>query len=197
LLRARTPVNEGRRLSFESTAKSTIIMSLFSENLETLQDLYLNELRDLYSAETQLIEALPKMAEAATDPELKRAFADHLEQTRGHAERLEEIFEGLGEQPGGETCDAMKGLIKEGQKMVSASGSDAVKDAGLIGAAQRVEHYEIAGYGTTRALAQRLGHHEAADLLQETLDEEAEADELLSSIAESHVNDQAANTPLV
>ncbi len=172
-------------------------MSLFSEKLETLHDLYLNELRDLYSAETQLIEALPLMADAATDPELKQAFTEHLEQTRVHAERLEEIFEGLGEKPGNETCDAMKGLIKEGGKMIDATGSDDVRDAGLIGAAQRVEHYEMAAYGTTRALAQRLGHRDAASLLQETLDEEGEADELLSSIAEGHVNDQAANTPLV
>lgn len=172
-------------------------MSLFSEKLDTLHDLYLNELRDLYSAETQLVDALPKMVEAATDPELKRAFADHLEQTHGHVERLDEIFDGLGEKPSGETCDAMKGLIKEGGKMIKASGSAEVRDAGFIGAAQRVEHYEIAAYGTTRALAQRLGHPDAADLLQQTLDEESEADDLLSSIAESHVNDQAAHVPLV
>jgi ferritin-like metal-binding protein YciE len=167
-------------------------MSLFSLTLDTLRDLYLNELRDLHSAETQLIDALPKMAEAATAPDLKQAFLDHLEQTHGHAERLEQIFADLGEKPSGETCDAMKGLIKEGESYIKAGGNDDVRDAALIGAAQRVEHYEIAAYGTTRTLALRLGENQAAELLQETLDEEGEADALLTDIAEAHVNASAS-----
>ena len=167
-------------------------MGLFSPTFETLRDLYLNELRDLYSAETQLLEALPKMAEAATSSQLKEAFTTHLEETQGHVSRLEEIFEALGEEPGGETCKAMEGLIAEGEDYVKASGDPDVRDAGLIGAAQRVEHYEMAGYGTTRTLATRLGESEAADSLQATLDEEEEADRKLTAIAESEVNTEAA-----
>ena len=164
-------------------------MGLFSPTFETLRDLYLNELRDLY---TQLLEALPKMAAAATFSELKEAFRAHLEETAGHVTRLEEIFDALGEEPGGETCKAMEGLIAEGEDYVKASGDRDVRDAGLIGAAQRVEHYEIAGYGTARSLATRLGESEAADKLQTTLDEEGEADRKLTAIAESEVNPDAA-----
>ncbi|MDB6118871.1 MAG: hypothetical protein JWO08_2652 [Verrucomicrobiaceae bacterium] len=166
-------------------------MSLFAPTFNNLRELYLNELRDLYSAETQLIEALPLMAEAATSPQLKQAFSSHLQETRNHASRLEHIFEQLGEEPGGETCAAMKGLIKEGSEYVDAGGDDDVRDAGLIGAAQRVEHYEIAAYGTTRALARRLGENAAAQILQSTLDEEGAADKKLTSIAESGVNARA------
>ncbi|MDP9122982.1 MAG: ferritin-like domain-containing protein, partial [Acidobacteriota bacterium] len=118
--------------------------------LESMKDLYVEQLRDLYSAETQLLEALPKMAEAATAPDLKKGFSDHLRQTREHRVRLERIFKKLGMNPEGETCQGMKGLIKEGQEMIKNRGEDAVRDAGLIAAAQRVEHYEIAGYGTVR-----------------------------------------------
>jgi len=153
--------------------------------LDTLRDLYIEELRDLYSAETQLIKALPKMADAASESQLKKAFLDHLEQTKGHAARLEQIFDALDEKPTGETCDAMEGLVKEGSHIIKAEGDPAVKDSALIGAAQRVEHYEMAGYGTVRSLAQRLGEEEAAELLQETLDEEGEADQLLTEIADS------------
>lgn len=163
-------------------------MGLFSPTFETLRDLYLNELRDLYSAETQLLEALPKMADAASSSELKEAFTAHLAETEGHVSRLEEIFEALGEEPNGETCKAMEGLIEEGEDYVKASGDKQVRDAGLIGAAQRVEHYEIAGYGTARTLATRLGESAAADSLQATLDEEEEADLQLTAIAESDVN---------
>ena len=162
-------------------------MKLSSLKLESLRDLYIEELRDLYSAETQLIKALPKMAEAASDSQLKQAFLDHLEQTENHAARLEQIFETLEEKASGETCQAMEGLVKEGSQMIKAHGDHVVRDSGLIGAAQRVEHYEIAGYGTARSLAQRLGEHEAAEILQETLDEEAEADTLLTEIAEGLV----------
>jgi ferritin-like metal-binding protein YciE len=163
-------------------------MSLFAPTFNNLRDLYLNELRDLYSAETQLLDALPKMAEAATSPQLKQAFTSHLQETRTQAGRLEHIFEQLGEEPTGETCAAMKGLIKEGSEYVDAGGDDDVRDAGLIGAAQRVEHYEIAAYGTARHLARRLGETAAAQLLQATLDEEGAADKKLTSIAESQSN---------
>ena len=163
-----------------------------SLKFQSLRDLLISELRDLYSAETQLLDAIPNMARATSAPDLRRAFMDHLDQTRVHVERLEEIFELLGEKPGGETCDAMKGLIKEGAKHAHAGGSDEVRDAGLIGAAQRIEHYEIAAYGTARALASRLGEVMAAEILHETLDEESDTDELLSSIAEDHVNAEAA-----
>lgn len=162
-------------------------MRLTSLKLNSLRDLYIEELRDLYSAETQLIKALPKMAEAATHSQLKQAFTDHLEETENQAARLEQIFEALNEKPEGETCQAMEGLIKEGSQMIGATGDSIIIDSGLIGAAQRVEHYEMAGYGTARSLAQRLGEDEAASLLQETLDEESNADTLLTEIAEELV----------
>jgi ferritin-like metal-binding protein YciE len=171
---------------------SLLTMGLFSPTFETLRDLYLNELRDLYSAETQLLDALPKMAEAAASSQLREAFTGHLKQTEGHVRRLEDIFEALDEEPSGETCKAMQGLIAEGEEYVKASGERDVRDAGLIGAAQRVEHYEIAGYGTTRTLAERLGEGEAAEKLQATLDEEREADQKLTAIAEGEVNAEAA-----
>lgn len=176
----------------ERVSNTTTTMGLFSPTFETLHDLYLNELRDLYSAETQLLEALPKMADAATSSQLRAAFTAHLEETEGHVSRLEEIFDALGEETGGETCKAMEGLIREGEDYVKAGGDKDVRDAGLIGAAQRVEHYEIAGYGTARTLAARLGESEAADKLQATLDEEGEADHKLTEIAESEVNAEAA-----
>jgi len=168
-------------------------MRFTSLKLDSLRDLLIEELRDLYSAETQLVEALPKMAEAASSQELRSAFEHHLEQTREHVSRLKEIFEEIGEKSSGETCEAMKGLIKEGEILVKAEGDPDVRDAGLIGAAQRVEHYEIAGYGTARSLAQRLGDRQVAGTLQLTLNEEAEADKKLTSIAESQVNVSAAS----
>ena len=162
--------------------------------LDSLRDLFIEELRDLYSAETQLVDALPKMAEAASSSELKSAFRHHLEQTRGHVSRLEPAFEQMGEKSSGEVCEGMKGLIKEGEILVKAEGDPDVRDAGLIGAAQRVEHYEIAGYGTARSLARRLGESQIADTLQQTLQEEAEADKKLTAIAESLVNVSAASS---
>jgi ferritin-like metal-binding protein YciE len=159
--------------------------------LDSMQKLYIEELRDLYNAENQLVKALPKMAKGASHPELKQAFADHLEQTKEHLERLEEIFKGLGEKPAGETCKAMKGLIEEGSEILEADGDESVIDAALIGAAQRLEHYEIAAYGTVRTFARMLGEEEAAELLQETLDEEGEADRLLTELAEAVVNVEA------
>jgi ferritin-like metal-binding protein YciE len=166
--------------------------------LGSLHDLMVEELQDLHSAETQLVAALPKMAAAASDEELRTAFEHHLEETRGHVARLEEIFAQLGITGGGETCEAMKGLIAEGEEIVSAQGDSAVKDAALIGAAQRVEHYEIAGYGTARTLADELGLAEARDLLDQTLDEESTADKLLTKIAtgglfKAGINQRAAH----
>jgi ferritin-like metal-binding protein YciE len=131
------------------------------------------------------------VAEAASSTELKSAFTHHLEETRKHATRLDGIFENLNEKPGGETCEAMKGLVKEGEGFTKAKGRPDVRDAGLIGAAQRVEHYEMAGYGTARTLAKRLGFHDIAKTLQATLDEEAAADRKLTSIAEGNVNPAA------
>ena len=162
--------------------------------LNSLRDLLVEELRDLYNAETQLVDALPKMAEAATSPELKSAFEHHLEETQEHVSRLEKIFEEIEEESTGETCEAMKGLIKEGEILLKAEGDPDVRDAGLIGAAQRVEHYEMAGYGTARSLAGRLGEDQVAATLQQTLNEEAEANKKLTSIAESQVNVSAASS---
>src|SRR5579871_2459655 len=122
-----------------------------------LKELYIDELKDLYNAENQLVKALPKMAKAATSEELRTGFEEHLEQTKGHVQRLEKIFESLGESPKGKTCNGMKGLIEEGSEMIEEDYEGNIKDAGLIGAAQRVEHYEIAGYGTAHALAETLG----------------------------------------
>jgi ferritin-like metal-binding protein YciE len=159
--------------------------------LESLKDLYLEQLKDLYSAETQLVDALPKMAEASHSPELKNAFREHLNQTRQHVDRLEQVFKKLGLSPKGETCEGMKGLVKEGEAMMKMKGEPEVLDAGLIAAAQRVEHYEIAGYGTVRTYAELLGEADAVRLFERTLQEEEEADEKLTEIAESHVNQEA------
>jgi ferritin-like metal-binding protein YciE len=159
--------------------------------LDTLQKLYTDELRDLYNAETQLLKALPKMAKAASSDDLKDAFEKHLEQTKGHVERLEQVFEALGEKPKGKTCRAMKGLIEEGSEILKEDGEDSIVDAGIIVAAQKVEHYEIAGYGSVRTFAHLLGQNKAAELLQATLDEESETNELLNRLAESIINPEA------
>ena len=159
--------------------------------LDTLENLYISELRDLYSAENQLLKALPKMAKGASSPELKNAFEQHLEQTKGHVERLEQLFEQLDENPKGKTCQAMKGLIEEGSEILKEEGEDSVLDAGMIVAAQKVEHYEIASYGSVRTFANLLGQDEAARLLQSTLDEESETNEILNRLAETVVNPEA------
>jgi ferritin-like metal-binding protein YciE len=168
-------------------------MKLFnSTKFEDMNDLLLEQVEDLYDAENRISSALPKMADAASSPELQAAFRDHLVETKGHIDRLERVFSLLGKKPERETCDAMKGLISEGEDMIEAKGDDHVRDAALIAAAQRVEHYEMAGYGSARNFAKRLGKDDVAALLQETLNEEGEADEKLTRIAESTVNPSAA-----
>jgi ferritin-like metal-binding protein YciE len=149
----------------------------------SLQELYVEELKDLLSAETQLTKALPKMAKAATSDELRQGFEEHLEQTKGHVQRLQQIFEMLGEKGTGKKCLGMEGLIKEGSEIMGEDFEDAMMDAALISAAQRVEHYEIAGYGTVVAYAELLGESEQASLLKETLEEEKETDEKLTELA--------------
>lgn len=163
-----------------------------SESFETLDDLLVFEMKDLYDAEQRLLDALPKMSQAATAPALKQAFDDHLAETRGHVDRLEQAFTHLSLSPSRETCDAMKGLVEEGQEAIDAQGDDEVRDAALIAAAQRVEHYEMAGYGTLRNLANRLGHGPVADLFEQTLNEEKQADARLTDVAVEQVNPQAA-----
>ena len=159
--------------------------------METMQDLYVHELKDLYNAEKQLLAALPKMAESATHRELRQAFEDHTRVTEEQVRRLETIFDDLGQSPTGKKCKGMEGLIEEGKEILEEKADPDVRDAALIGAAQRVEHYEIAGYGTARTYAQQLGFSKHADLLQRTLDEEGEADKLLTQLAESRVNRHA------
>jgi ferritin-like metal-binding protein YciE len=159
--------------------------------LDNLRKLYINELRDLYSAENQLLKALPKMAKGASSDELRQAFESHLQETEGHVERLETIFEDLDESPKGKTCHGMKGLVEEGSEILEEEGEESVLDAGIIAAAQKVEHYEIASYGTVRTFAELLGEKDAAKLLQQTLDEEGAADEKLNELAEGIVNPEA------
>jgi ferritin-like metal-binding protein YciE len=160
--------------------------------LNNLRALYVDELKDLYSAEKQLLKALPKMAKNATNPELKQAFTDHLAQTEGQVLRLEEIFESLEASPRGKKCVGMEGLIKEAQELIGEDAQEDVLDAGLISKAQHVEHYEMAGYGTVRTYADLLGETRHAQLLQQTLDEEGNANKLLTQLAESSINADAA-----
>lgn len=160
-------------------------------HMESLQDLFVDQLRDLYNAENQLVKALPKLAKSSDSDELRSAFEDHLEQTKGHVERLETIFQKLGAKPGGKTCKAMKGLVEEGAEMMDEDAEPPVMDAGLIAAAQRVEHYEIAGYGCVRNYARLLGDEQAAKLLQQTLDEEMAADKKLTKLADGGINARA------
>src|SRR6201988_5134073 len=156
---------------------------------EGLKELYINELKDLYSAENQLLKALPKMAKAASSDELREGFEEHLEQTRGHVQRLEQIFKSLGENPKGKKCVGMEGLVREGSEIMDEDFEGALMDAALIGAAQRVEHYEIAAYGTASEFAKLLGESEHVTLLEETLQEEKETDEKLTNLAKE-INSQ-------
>jgi ferritin-like metal-binding protein YciE len=158
---------------------------------DSLKALYIDELRDLYNAETQLVKALPKMAKAAANDQLREAFEDHLRETSEHVSRLEQIFEQLGEKASGKKCMGMTGLVKEGAETMKEDYGDNVKDAAIIGAAQRVEHYEMAGYGTVRAFAELLGEKEHVSLLEQTLEEEKAADQKLSELADQ-INPLAA-----
>jgi ferritin-like metal-binding protein YciE len=159
----------------------------------TLHDAFLDELRDTYDAEKQLTKALPKMAKASTSPELRAAFEAHLEETRGHVDRLEQVFQSLDEKARGKHCEGIAGIIDEGKAIMEEDFDDATMDACLIAAGQRAEHYEMAAYGTLIAWARGMGHTDAERLLQETLDEEKAADEKLTSIAEGGVNQEAAD----
>ena len=161
--------------------------------INSLQDLYLEQLKDLYDAEQQLIKALPKMAKAASSEELRSAFEDHLEQTRGHAERLEQIFDMMGEPAKTKKCEAMDGLIKESRNIIDETDEGtATRDAAIIMAVQKMEHYEIATYGSLVQLAKTIGMNDVADLLDQTLAEEKEADNALTQIAESNINEEGA-----
>jgi ferritin-like metal-binding protein YciE len=157
---------------------------------EGLKELYINELKDLYNAENQLVKALPKMAKAASSDELRQGFEKHLKQTQGHVQRLEKIFQALGESPKGKKCKGMEGLIEEGSGAMEEDYEDSVLDAALIGAAQRVEHYEIAGYGTVSSMAETLGESDHVSLLKQTLEEEKETDAKLTELA-GLINTQA------
>ncbi len=159
--------------------------------LKNLDALYIEQLKDLYSVETQLISALPKMVKAASSPDLQKAFEAHLEQTKEHKQRLEQIFQGLDYKPTGKKCKGIEGIIEEAEELLKQDVDADTLDAGLIGAAQHAEHYEMAGYGTVRTWARALGYNDAADLLQRTLDEEGDADKKLTKLAESHINAEA------
>jgi ferritin-like metal-binding protein YciE len=156
--------------------------------LETLNDLFIDELRDVYSAEKQLVKALPKMAKGATSKRLKAGFEKHLKQTKVHVERVEQVFELIDETARAKTCEAMKGLVEEGSELLEEEAEPDVKDAALIAAAQKVEHYEIATYGTLITWAEQLGHSKAAKLLEKTLEEEKDTDRTLTELAESEIN---------
>lgn len=162
-----------------------------ASKMRTLEDMYVDLLKDLYSAEKQLVKALPKLAKNSSSSDLQKAFQEHLKQTEGQVDRIERIFSDMGGSPRGKKCVGMEGLIEEGNELLKEDAEPEVLDAGLIAAAQKVEHYEIAGYGTARAWAERLGYDRAAQLLQQTLDEESMANEKLTQIAESHVNMEA------
>ena len=158
---------------------------------DSLRELYVNELKDLYSAETQMVKALPKMAKASSNAELRKGFEEHLRQTSEHVSRLEQIFEMLGEKATGKKCLGMEGLVKEGAETMQGKYGEAVMDAAVIGAAQRVEHYEIAAYGTVRAFAELLGEEQHISLIEQTLNEEKQADEKLTQLSEE-INSQAS-----
>jgi len=177
---------------------TTIIMATKSKSSKKMQDskfheLFVHELKDIYWAEKHLAKALPKMAKGATSPELAEAIETHLKETEGQIERLEKVFESIGAKAVGKKCEAMEGLVEEGKEILEDTDKDtSVRDAGIIIASQKIEHYEIASYGSLVALAKKMGHDEAAKLLEETLEEEKKTDALLSQIAEEHVNESAS-----
>jgi ferritin-like metal-binding protein YciE len=159
--------------------------------INSFEELLVHEMRDLYDAEQHITKALPKMIDAASSPQLRSAFEQHLEQTRTHINRLEQAFQGVGQVPKGAACKGVKGLIDEGSALIDEKADPAVKDAGLIVAAQKIEHYEIAAYGSVRAWANRLGHERVAELFERTLEEEKQTDKILTELAESSVNARA------
>jgi ferritin-like metal-binding protein YciE len=165
--------------------------------IETMMDLFTSQIMDLYDAEQRLVKALPKMAEASVSPELRGAFETHLNETTGHVSRLEQIFQELGKKAKAETCDAMKGLISEGETIISDTEEEPIRDAGLIAAGNRVEHYEIAAYGAARSFAQKLGLTSAAGLLNRTLEEEKKADATLTRLATTINSEAMAAAPPV
>jgi ferritin-like metal-binding protein YciE len=173
-------------------------MGLFSSSpkFDSFETLLVDQLQDLYDAEQRLVKALPRMADAAANGDLRTAFQHHLQQTKNQVSRLEQVFQIIGQKAQSKTCEAMRGLITEGEEMVNATGDPNVKDAALIAAAQRVEHYEIAGYGCVRTFAQRLGHQQAAQLLEQTLEEEKDTDRILNQIAERNVNVKAQTSQM-
>lgn len=173
-------------------ASTLDLLKELNMDLTSLKDLYVDELRDLLSAEAQIIKALPRMAKSARKPELQEAFQEHLAQSKGHLDRLNQIFEKMGQRPRSRKCKGIEGIIDEGKDLIDDADSDEVMDAGLIASAQRVEHYEMAAYGTVRTYAKLLGDEEAARLLQQTLNEEGEADKKLTSLAEQGINVEAA-----
>ncbi len=160
--------------------------------MESLQELLVHDLRDLYSAENQLLKAMPRMVKKATNPDLKKAIETHMRETEGHVQRLQKVFEKLGKKPTGKKCAAMEGLIEEGKEMMGEDMEEDTMDAALIAVAQKIEHYEIASYGTVRTWAQLMGDEQTAKLLQQTLDEEGKTDKLLTELAESSINIEAA-----
>jgi ferritin-like metal-binding protein YciE len=180
---------DGNRFAVDGLTQGDTTMA----EAETLHDAFLDELRDSYDAEKQLTKALPKLAKAASSPKLREAFEKHLEETQGHVQRLEQVFETLDERVRGKHCDGIAGIIEEGKAIMEESFDDVAMDACLIAAGQRAEHYEMAAYGTLVAWAQAMGHTEAARLLQQTLDEEKAADKKLSSLAEGGINQSAAD----
>jgi ferritin-like metal-binding protein YciE len=163
-------------------------------SIQSMEDLFEDQLRDLYHAEKQLVKALPKMAKSSASADLRNAFEEHLKQTEEHVRRLERVFERLNSKARAKKCEAMEGLVEEGKELIDAGAPEEVLDAGLICAAQKVEHYEIAAYGTLITWAHQLGKHDCADILKQTLDEEKAADEKLTNLAESQINQNAAST---
>ena len=161
--------------------------------MESLQELLIHDLRDLYSAENQLLKAMPRMAKKATNPQLRKAIETHMKETEVHVQRLQKVFEKLGKKPTGKKCQAMEGLIEEAKEAMGEDMDEDTMDAALIAVAQKVEHYEIAGYGTTRTWANQLGDSDTARVLQQTLDEEGKTDKLLTELAESSINIEAAH----
>ncbi|MBI5472772.1 MAG: ferritin-like domain-containing protein [Ignavibacteriae bacterium] len=161
--------------------------------LTNLHDLFVDQLHDIYNAESQITKALPKMMKSASSPELRETFQHHLSQTQSQIERLEQIFTGIGAKPGSKKCKGMEGLLEEGKELMAEDITPQVMDAALIATAQRVKHYEISAYGTARTFAEQLGHKDAANLLQTTLDEESQTDHRLTEIAQSWVNEKAAH----